>query len=81
MIVIKNSKLFSKLKLVSEDAPCDTFLKTLFKKGVDGAPEIEDDAIPVLTGGLDFVNVTKKSIIFIDRCCNDADNSFCIRKN
>lgn len=40
----------------------------------------EDNHIPYLAGGLDHIKETKKQIIVYDIGCNQADNSFIIRK-
>lgn len=71
MKTIRNSALFAELKQKPE-------WKTLFS-GPSYDPELKDNRIPGLTGGLDHIDVKKKGVYFHDIGSNGGDNSFVIR--
>ena len=71
MIEIRNTKLFEKI-MASKD-----MWNALFK---DNVGTLEDQRIPVFSGGLDHIDIKRNGIYFHDIVCNGKDNSFVIRK-
>ena len=67
MIIIRDTKLFNELK---EKPEWNTLFDGTNLKGV---------GIPILSGGLDHIDVKPKGIYFYDIGCNNKDNSFVIR--
>jgi len=77
MKTIRNNQLFEELQAAPRDN--DALWGVLFG-GPDEGPYCKDPEIPVLTGGLDHVEVTKTGVYFHDIGCNGEDNSFVIRR-
>jgi len=79
MKTIRNTKLFNDLK---ENPTWDTLFNFREVPGYPGSkePTIKDCEIPILSGGLDHIDVKEKGIYFHDIGSNDRDNSFVIRK-
>ena len=75
MKTIRNTELFNEINDLTETE--DQAWDTLFTDSKD--PELKDNRIPTLTGGLDHIDRKEKGIYFHDIGVNLKDNSFVIR--
>ena len=85
MKVIKNNRIFDRLMAINElDIREDVNIR-LWKCLFDNNGDILDNNIPVLSGGLDSIKVTKNQVCFHDIGSSVGgklrDNSFIIRRS
>lgn len=71
MIIIRDTKLFNKIKDDNNDAWGALF--------VDDQGSLENDEIPTFFGGLDHIDIKNRGVYYHDIGCNEKDNSFVVR--
>lgn len=81
MKIIKDTKLFHRLKCIHELDKSGDISRVLWKALFNPLGDILNDEIPVFYGGLDHIDVMSNQIVFHDIGVNDRNNSFIIRKD